>query len=231
MHNYFLFFCFIYFSLNAQKRADLQLKTDDKISVHGFSYWQNIHISSKDTSFTVALHKKNPDVLPHLKLGTYTISIQSVFNTSVSKKISLKKNPTLANITGISTAFHKVSDTTFLTKRLKANDTLFIIYSTSQNSIENQKIAIVKTKTDITAIMYDGLTNQVFSYMHCSPNLYEHVINFENDCKTHSNPKAETAPNKDICTLALKKEITTFIIPENRNALDKLKAILFAIQK
>src|SRR5438132_279876 len=102
-------FCFLllnipFFSQN--KRATLQIKTDDKPSMHGFSYWQEIKISSKDTSFSASLHRSNPDVFKNLKPESYTVTISSLFNHIVSKKILFNTKTPVIKITGLS-AFYK----------------------------------------------------------------------------------------------------------------------------
>ena len=91
MRLFFILFVISFSAISQTKRVELQIKTDDKISVHGFSYWQQVNIKSVDTSFSLSLHKKNPDVISNLKAGNYTVSVTSVFNTQVSKKVSLQK--------------------------------------------------------------------------------------------------------------------------------------------
>ena len=209
----------------------MQIKTDDKISIHGFSYWKELKITSKDTSFTYPLHTKNPDVISNLKQGNYTVTISSVFNTRSSKKVALQKKSTLLKFTGLPMVYHQNLDGIKLTDKIKLHDTLYIIYSTTKEGASSEKLGITKTENGYTAILYDGITNIVFNYMMITPNQYKYVVEFETDLKNKNAPKAETAPVKEIYTIELNKEISTFIIPENNNGIEKLKAILFIVQR
>src|ERR1700758_1734395 len=110
----------------------LEIKTDDKPSQHGFSYWQQIKLVSKDTSFTYQLHTSTPDVIKNLKGGTYKIAVSSMFNHYVSKKIVLNKKTPALKFSGLSTYYVKPKTNTLLSEKLKLNDTLFIIYSNRQ---------------------------------------------------------------------------------------------------
>jgi len=231
--NFFSILFLISFSVLAQtKRVELQVKTDDKISAHGFSYWQQLNIKSADTSFSISLHKKNPDVISNLKAGNYTVSTTSVFNNHVSKKVSLQKKSTLLKLTGLSATYHKTLDNILISDKIKLNDTLYIIYNTSRNDENNNvKIGIAKTSTGFTAILYEGLTSTIFTTMLCPKDLYKNVIEFETSAKKSNSPKAETTDNKEVYTIELNKEINTFIIPGTWQGLDKLRAVLFAVQK
>jgi hypothetical protein len=229
----FFLLLIVSFSIEAQiKRVELQIKTDDKISVHGFSYWKELKIKSTDTSFSYPLHTKNPDIIPNLKTGNYTITITSVFNTLVSKKANLQKKITLLKFTGLATTYHKALDVPNLTEKIKLHDTLYIIYNTPRNDESNHvKIAITKNKDGFAAILYEGLTSTVFSTMQFNPDLYKHVVEFETSGKKANSPKAETTDNKEVYTIELNKETTSFIIPGTWGGLDKLRAILFIVQK
>ncbi|HTA63839.1 MAG TPA: hypothetical protein VK835_15355 [Bacteroidia bacterium] len=221
------------FSASAQtKRVELQIKTDDKISVHGFSYWKELKIKSADTSFSYPLHTKNPDVIPNLKAGSYTVTVVSVFNTRVSKKVNLQKKTTLLKFTGLATTYRKAADATNLTEKIKLNDTLYIVYNTPRNDEENNvKIAITKNKEGYETILYEGLTSTVFSTMQFNPSLYKYVIEFETSGKKANSLKAETTDNKEVYTVELNKETSSFIIPGTWGGLTKLKGILFIVQK
>jgi hypothetical protein len=221
------------FSLLAQtKRVELQVKTDDKISAHGFSYWQQLNIKSVDTSFSLSLHKKNPDVISNLKAGNYTVSVASVFNNHVSKKVSLQKKSTLSKFTGLSNMYKKEAENINLTEKIKLNDTLYIIYNTSRNDENNNvKLGITKTSTGFNALLFEGLTTKIFSSMLCPKDLYKYVIEFETSAKKANSSKAETTDNKEVYTIELNKGINTFVIPGTWQGLDKLRGVLFAIQK
>jgi|GEM_PF-2334163 len=232
MRSYFFAFIALCFSVKAQtKRAELQVKTDDKISVHGFSYWKELKINSKDTSFTYPLHTKNPDVIPDLKQGNYTVTVSSVFNIRVSKKVNLQKKSALLKFTGLPGMYKPAAAGVNLSEKIKLQDTLYIIYSTTKDGVESEKLGLTKTENGFTAILYEGLTAKVFNYMMITPNQYKYVIEFETALRNKNAPKAETAPVKEIYTVALNKEINTFIIPENNDGIEKLKAILFIVQR
>ena len=230
---FFSILFFLSFSLLAQtQRVELQVKTDDKISAHGFSFWQQLNIKSADTSFSLPLHKKNPDVVSNLKTGNYIVSVTSVFNHHASKKINLQKKSTLVKLTGLSAVYHKEEGVINLTEKIKLNDTLYILYNTSRNDENNNvKLGITKTNTGFTAILYEGLSPMVFSTMLCPNDLYKNVIEFEKAAKNANSPKAETTDNKEVYTIELNKAYHSYIIPGTWQGLDKLRAILFAIQK
>ena len=232
MRNYFLIFIAFCFSVKAQtKRVELQIKTDDKISVHGFSYWKEIKIASKDTSFTYPLHTKNPDVIPNLKQGNYEVTIQSIFNIRVSKKIVLQKKVTLLKFTGLPMVYHQNLDGIKLSNKIKLHDTLYLVYSTTKEGTESEKLGVTKTVDGFKALLYEGLTNTLLNQMMITANQYKYVVEFEENLKNKNAPKAETAPIKEVYTIALNKEINSFIIPENNNGIEKLKAILFIVQR
>src|ERR1700756_3239112 len=96
---YFLLSGIAIFSQN--NLFSLQIITDDKPSVHGFSYWQQLKVVSKDTSFTYQLHSSTPDVISNLKPGIYKIAVSSVFNHYISKKIELHKKTAPLKFSGL----------------------------------------------------------------------------------------------------------------------------------
>ena len=104
MKNVFILFFFVFLPLSffsQNKRLSLQIKTDNKPSLHGFSYWQQLKISSKDTSFATSFNRSNPDVFKNLKAGTYSITVSSVFNHQVTKKFVLSKKNQLTKINNL----------------------------------------------------------------------------------------------------------------------------------
>ena len=232
MRFFFLLLIFS-FSVKAQtKRVELQIKTDDKISVHGFSYWKELKIKSADTFFIYSLHTKNPDVIPNLKPGNYTITVASVFNTYISKKVNLQKQSTLVKFSGLATTYHKAPESQNITEKIKLHDTLYIVYSTPRNEEDNAvKVAITKNSEGYMAILYEGLTNTVFAYQQFNSNSLKQVIDFETSGKKLNSPKAETTDNKEVYTIELNKEISSFIVPGTWGGLNKLRAILFIVQK
>ncbi|MEO8761103.1 MAG: hypothetical protein ABI448_09440 [Bacteroidia bacterium] len=232
MRSYFLVFIAFCYSGNAQtKRVELKIKTDDKISIHGFIYWQQLQITSEDTSFIYQLHTKKPNITLNLKQGNYTVTVSSVFNTRVSKKVSLQKKSTCLKFTGLPMVYHQATDSKNLTEKIKLHDTLYIIYSTTKEGVSSEKLAITKTDNGLEALLYDGLTNTLLNKMLFNPNSFKYVTEFETNLKAKNAPKAETATIKEIYTIELNKEISTFIIPQNNDGIEKLKAILFIVQR
>ncbi|MBC7865855.1 MAG: hypothetical protein IAF38_22970, partial [Bacteroidia bacterium] len=63
MKTFLIYFILIFssFCFSQTKRFSLQLKTDDKTSFHGTSFWTEAFISSKDTSFYYKLHSLRAD--------------------------------------------------------------------------------------------------------------------------------------------------------------------------
>jgi len=221
--------CSPFFSQN--NLLSLQIKTDDKPSLHGFSYWQQIKIVSKDTSFTYRLHTANPDVIKNLKPGTYKIAVSSLFNHYISKKIELNKKTPLIKFTGLAAYYNKPSATGNLSEKLKLNDTLFIIYSNNKSESEKEKMGITKTKIGYTVLQYTGISNEVFQYMMVNEATYKSVIKFETEGKKANSPKAETAPVAEVYSVELNKELTTFIVPGQWNGFENLKGILLLVEQ
>ena len=230
---FFLILLALSFSVKAQtKRVELQINTDDKISVHGFSYWKELKIKSADTSFSNSLHAKSPEVIPNLKAGNYTVTVVSIFNTQVSKEVNLQKKATLLKFTGLATTYHKATEKQNLTEKIKLHDTLYIVYSTPRNEENNNvKIAITKNNEGYMAILYEGLTNTIFAYQQFNANSFKQVVDFEISGKKLNSPKAETTDNKEVYTIELNKETSSFIIPGAWGGLNKLRTILFIVQK
>lgn len=226
-----LFFVFVSAGLFAQqKRYTLKVKADDKISLHGFTYWSELKVSSKDTSFYYPLHAQNPDVLKGLKAGDYTVRIASVFDTRISKKVTLQKNATL-KFSGLNKVYANVPQGINLSEKIKLNDTLHIVYSTKGNDITLEKIGITKGANGYTILRYQGLTNDIIANMLFQPEQLKYVTEFETTARSKNSPKAETALTAEVYSLELNRELETFVIPGEWHGLDRLKAILFAIQR
>ncbi len=219
------------FCLAQTHRLTLSVKTDDKITIHGFCYWQELLVKSKDTSFVHRLHSGNPDVIKNLKHGSYAISAVSVFNHRVTKKVELNKKTPLIKIKGLEVFYTRVNETQHLSEKLKLNDTLYIIYSSSANESIKEKIGVTKTKSGYKAIQYVGLSNKIFQEMQFRDEAYKAVIKFESDSKKANSPKAETAPQAEVFTIELNKEIISFIVAGEKGGLDNLKAALFIVEQ
>jgi hypothetical protein len=200
--------------------------------MHGFPYWQELSVNSKDTSFTYRLHQGNPDVIRNLKPGTYQLTAVSLFGHKITQKTTLS-NKTEGKVAfkGLQKFYKRVPADQNLSEKLKLNDTLYVLYSSSADENVREKMAITRNKQGYKAIQYKGIGNEVFQEMQFKDVLYSTVINFEKDGKKANSPKAETAPKADIYTIELNKEIVSFIIPGDWGGLDKLKAVLFIVEQ
>jgi hypothetical protein len=227
----FAFVFLVSFFFGQNHRLPLSVKTDDKITIHGFCYWQELHVKSKDTSFIHRLHSGNPDLIKNLKPGTYVLTAISLFNHHISKKVELNKKTPLIKIGGMEAFYTRIPETQTLSEKLKLNDTLYIIYSTSSNESIKEKIGITKTKAGYVAIQYVGLSNKIFQEMQFRDEFYKQVIKFETEGKKTNSPKAETAPKAEVFTIELNKEIISFIVPGENGGLDPLKAALFIVEQ
>ena len=230
---FFSFFLFLFTPLlfSQSNAHSLLIKTDDKPSLHGFSYWQQIKVVSKDTSFTYRLHKGNPDEIKNLKAGTYKVAILSLFNHYISKKIVLNKKTPLIKFSGLSAYYVKPATATNLSQKLKLNDTLFIVYSNSKDESLKEKMGVTKTKLGYTVIQYKGITNEVFQEMMVNEATYQAVVKFETEGKKANSPKADTAPVAEAYSLELNKELVTFIVPGQWDGYNNLKGILLLVEK
>ena len=222
----FLFICIGLFQIDYAQKA-ISLKTDDKISVHGFSYWSAAEISGKDTSFSYALHSHNQDLLPSLKPGTYQINLLSVFNTRVHQTLLVDAKTDQVRFKGLEKKFHKLAKTENLCDKLKLNDTLFII-SNSLNDPENKtKLGITKTIYGYTALLFEGISNQIFSTMQFKNDLYTQVTDFE---KSGKKASVKGALATEACSIELKGELLSFTTTKWAG-MEKLRLILFAVQR
>jgi len=214
-----------------QQRFPLSLKTDDKITMHGFCYWQQLQVKSKDTSFTTHLHRANPDEIKNLKAGTYTLTAVSVFGGKLSKKVELNKKTAPVKWKGLQAFYKRVPEKESLSGKLKLNDTLFILYSSSADENAREKIGITKTASGYKAIQYRGISQEVQQEMQFKDEFFKDVVAFEANGKKANSPKAETAPKAEIYTIALRKEIISFIVPAEWNGMNNLKAKLFIAEQ
>lgn len=199
--------------------------------MHGFCYWQEMLVKSKDTSFTYRLHSGNPDVIKNLKPGSYQLTTQSLFNHRVTKKVELNKKTPLVKIKGLQAFYTRIPETKSLTEKLKLNDTLFILYNSSANENLKEKIGITKTKLGYKALQYHGITNEIFQEMQFRDESYKEVIKFEAAGKKANSPKADTAPKAEFYTIELNKEIISFIVPGEWHGLDTVKAVVFLVEQ
>lgn len=213
------------------QRHSLSVKTDDKITIHGFSYWQELRVKSKDTSFTYRLHQGNPDVIKNLKAGTYELTALSLFNHKITKKTSVPVKTATVAVKGLQKFYTRVPETQCLSQKLKMGDTLYILFNSTADENVKEKIAVTKNKEGYKAIQYQGIGHEIFQQMQFKDAAFASVINFEKDGKKANSPKAETAPKAEVYTIELNKEIISFIVPGEWHGLDKLKAVLFIVEQ
>lgn len=227
-------FCLIAISMQffAQtKRHSLEVKSDDKPGAHGFSFWQQVKINSKDTSIVASLHGNKPTVLKNLKAETYTVTATSLFNHHIQKKVELNKGNSFIKLSGLESFYTKVPTTTNLSEKIKLNDTLYVIFNSTANENTKEKIGVTKTKTGYTAIQYVGISNEVFQEMQINETSYKAVIKLETEGKKASTHKTANEQTSEIYTIELNKEITTFVIGGQWNGINGLKAVLFLVEK
>lgn len=222
------FFCGVILSQNT--RCTMQIKTDDKPSLHGFSYWRHIKVVSKDTAFVYRLHTANPDAIAGLKPGAYKVGVVSIFNHYVSKKVELNSASPVIKFNGLPGYYLKPKAPGNLCEKIKPGDTLFVIYSNTANENDKEKLAITKTKLGYTAIQYKGISNDIVQQMMVKSDLYKAVVKFETEGKKANSPKAETAPLAEVCTIELNRGTEVFIIPGKWDGYNNLKAVLFAVE-
>ena len=206
----------------------IEIIADDKPTIHGFSYWGEVKISSKDTNFYYALHSNKPDIIGGLKPDVYTITFTSIFNKSVAKIVDLnKKKKCKVKFKGLNSFYKKAPEMIMLSERIKNNDTLYIIYSNnSSGAIEYEKLGITKKDGNYIALQFKGLTTDVFQEMGIVEAQYKQVVKFETQIKSFKKNPTCTSPS--CYTIALNGEVISF---KDESCywknLDFLKANLF----
>lgn len=231
MKHLFLFVASLFaMTVFSQGRINVSVAPDDKITMHGFCYWQELFVKSKDTSFNYKLHSGAPDMLKNIKPGAYTLYASSVLGNRVKKKVSVSAKSGVVKLKGLGSFYKRVDATVNLCKKLRSGDTLVILYSSTSNESDREKIAVTFNKiTGYKAIQYKGLTNEVLQEIGFREAVFKDLIEFEEKGKKANSPKAETAPQASVYTICLKKEIVSFIIPGDEG-LNGLKAKLFIIE-
>ena len=152
-----VFFILTFCILFSQKSFSLQLKTDDKTSVHGISYWKDVKIIGADTIILL-----NSDELPEkkitgLKKGTYTIIFISLFGQQITKRVSVNSDTFVkAKLEKLN---KKISPLVFSSK-IKKGDTLYIIHNAT-GKIPGDKIAVTNSGGKYFAINYKGLSSEI----------------------------------------------------------------------
>lgn len=215
---------------NAQGNYQLQLKTDDKLSAHSFSYWGEVKIKSADTSFYYALHSTEPDVINLAKPGTYTVTCTSVFGDRITKTMKIKKAKTKLKLKGMSNWYKPSPKLINLSERMKNNDTLFIIHSTGYPAFSYEKLGVAKKDGKYYAIQYQGLTTDIFQTMQVTEGQFQEVVKFEMLSKELKPSPNCTQP--EIYTLELNKESYSFTDNScSWDGFNNIKAVLLRVEQ
>jgi hypothetical protein len=170
-------------------------------------------------------------VIRALRPGSYQLTAVSLFNHRVSKKVAVGKKNIAAKMKGLQAYYTRAAYGVSLSEKLKENDTLYILFNSSADENVKEKIAITKNKLGYKAIQYQGISRQVYQEMQFKDDFYRQVIRFEQEGKKANSPRAETAPKAEIYTLALNREIVSFIVPGEWGGLNNLKALLFLVEQ
>ncbi|MCD6067918.1 MAG: hypothetical protein K0S33_2744 [Bacteroidetes bacterium] len=216
------------FSLWAQSPKKISLCTDDKTSKHGFSFWSDVKVQSKDTSFYYLLHSQKKDIIEVLKPGEYTLTFNSVFGDKVRKNISIgSKKKYKLKVKGLRAAYAEVPTTLSFMDKLKTNDTVFII-SSGLESINYEKIAITRLADGrYKSLQYQGLTDDVFNEYTQGEKTYLQASTYEKAVKTL--PASTCIPH--IITFSYKKQYYSLLdksCPEN--TITRIKALMFLVE-
>jgi hypothetical protein len=216
-------------SVFAQSIKKISLSTDDKKSQHGFSFWTDVKVQSKDTSFYYLLHAQKSDVIEVVQPGDYTLTFNSVFGDKVKKQISIgSKKKYKLKVKGLAAMYKEVAPSvTFMDKVLTDKDTVLII-SSGLETISYEKIGITRTATgSYKAMLYQGLTDDIFSDYQQNEKMYERAAGFEK--KVKGLPAGTCIPS--IITFYYKKQYYSLLdksCPEN--TINRIKGIMFIVE-
>lgn len=220
----------ISFFAYAQTSKKITLCTDDKITLHNFSFWLDVKVKSADTSFFYALHSNKKDVIEVLKEGKYTLTFNSIFGDKITKEIVIsKKAKYKLKVKGLNAMYGKVPTINNFSEKLAVGDTLYFIYSTTGNDITFEKMAITKMPNGrYIAMMFKGLTDEVFMEYGCNEETFSVVKTTEKQLKEKKSGKL--AP--DIYTYCLRNAYYSIADPTcSFKALDRMKARLFLVER
>jgi hypothetical protein len=213
----------------AQTSKKITLCTDDKMSLHNFSFWLDVKVKSADTSFFYALHSTKKDVIEVLKEGKYTLTFNSIFGDKITKEIVIgKKAKYKLKVKGLKSTYGKVPEINNFSDKLSTGDTLYVIYSSSGNDIAFEKLGITKLPNGrYMAMMYKGLTNEVFLEYGFDEETFSVVKSTEKKLK-EKRPKT-CAP--DIYTYCLRNAYYSIQEPScSFKAIDIMKSRLFLVE-
>lgn len=217
--------CFV----SAQTRKKIILKTDDKTTLHNSSFWLDVLVKSTDTSFFYALHSQKKDIIEVLKEGKYTLTFNSVFGHKITQELIVgKKKKYTIKVKGLNAFYGKIPTINTLSDKLKANDTLYILRTTSGATISYEKMGITKLSDGrYTAMLFKGNTDEVF--MDYTVNEATYAVVKANELLLKDPQQNLCAP--DIYTFCLRKEYYSISdVSCKINALDRMKARLFLVE-
>lgn len=222
-----ILFCITFFVSISQVKK-ISLCTDDKNSQHGFSFWTDVKVKSKDTSFYYLLHSQKKDIIEITNPGEYTLTFNSVFGEKIQKTISIgKKKKYKLKVKGLKSLYAEVPATVTFMDKLKAGDTVYII-SSSLESISYEKIAVTKLSDGrYKSLQYQGLTDDVFQEFTTDENMYLKAASYEKLVK--QLPASTCIPS--IITFCYNNQYYSLLdksCPEN--TITNIKSLLFLIQ-
>lgn len=223
----FLFFVSVLGYSQATKK--ITLCTDDKTTLHNFSFWLDVKVKSVDTSFFYALHSNKKDVIEVLKEGKYTLTFNSIFGDKITKEIVVgKKSKYKLKVKGLQSTYGKIANTNMFSEKLNSGDTLYFIYSTTGSDITFEKMAVTKLPNGrYMAMLFKGLTDEIFMEYGCDEETFSVVKTTERLLK--EKQVGNFAP--DIYTYCLRNAYYSIADPScNFKALDRMKARLFLVE-
>jgi len=223
----FLFFVSVLGYSQATKK--ITLCTDDKTTLHNFSFWLDVKVKSADTSFFYALHSNKKDVIEVLKEGKYTLTFNSIFGDKITKEIVVgKKSKYKLKVKGLQSTYGKIANTNMFSEKLNSGDTLYFIYSTTGSDITFEKMAVTKLPNGrYMAMLFKGLTDEIFMEYGCDEETFSVVKTTERLLK--EKQVGNFAP--DIYTYCLRNAYYSIADPScNFKALDRMKARLFLVE-
>lgn len=223
----FLFFVSVLGYSQATKK--ITLCTDDKTTLHNFSFWLDVKVKSADTSFFYALHSNKKDVIEVLKEGKYTLTFNSIFGDKITKEIVVgKKSKYKLKVKGLQATYGKIANTNMFSEKLNSGDTLYFIYSTTGSDITFEKMAVTKLPNGrYMAMLFKGLTDEIFMEYGCDEETFSVVKTTERLLK--EKQVGNFAP--DIYTYCLRNAYYSIADPScNFKALDRMKARLFLVE-
>jgi hypothetical protein len=223
-------FSFFAYSQTSKK---ITLCTDDKTTMHNFSFWLDVKVKSADTSFFYALHSNKKDVIEVLKEGKYTLTFNSIFGDKITKEIVIgKKAKYKLKVKGLNAVYGKVPTRSNFSDKLNVNDTLYFIYTSQliERPFEKlfEKMAVTKLPNGrYMAMLFKGLTDEVFMEYGFNEETFSVVKTTEKLLKEKKTGKL--AP--DIYTYCLRNAYYSIADPScNLKALDRMKARLFLVE-